>query len=80
MASEREGAPPLPGRRLSAHSRCRPCTLRGKICDFAGVAVSLRVQIASGGRGASPPDRHRHGAGGGSAAVTRGQADFAAIR
>ncbi len=40
---------------------------------FADAAVSLRVQIASGGQGASPlePDRRGAGAGGGFAALTR---------
>ena len=40
---------------------------------FADAAVSLRVQLASGGQGASPlePDRRGAGAGGGFAALTR---------
>ena len=40
---------------------------------FADAAVSLRVQSASGGQGASPlePDRRGAGAGGGFAALTR---------
>ena len=56
MALEREGAPPLPGRRLSAHSRCRPGGLTSRI--FESVC--------------EPAGTH--------AALTRGQADFAAIR
>ena len=71
MVSERKGAPPFRGAvflRIRAADRVR-CAAK---FHFADAAVSLRVQIASGGQGASPlePDRQGAGAVGGSAAFS----------